>query len=113
MCRIVNEESGYTLVETLVAMVIFSSVLIPVGFGVATYLLDTKAEHLREALLLAEEAMSARDYQTAGEAVYGRYTVKTELVPFGTLIEYRVIVTYIRKPSRPLIVLSKIIQLSP
>jgi type II secretory pathway pseudopilin PulG len=106
-----SDEAGYTLVETLVAMVIFLSVLIPVGFGVTAYLFDRKAEDLREALFLAEVKMSAHEYRVAGETVEGKYSVKCELIPSGTLIVYRVTIARTQKPSVPLVVLSKIVRL--
>ncbi len=111
--RIIDDESGYTLVETLVAMVIFLSVLIPLGFGITTYLFDRKAEDLREGLLLVEEKMSARDYRESGETEHGKYTIKSEIALVGTLMEYRVTVSRIGKPSWPLVVLSKMVQLPP
>jgi prepilin-type N-terminal cleavage/methylation domain-containing protein len=111
--RIMNNESGYTLVETLVAMVIFLSVLIPVGFGIATYLFDRKAEDVREALLLAEDKMSTRRYRESGETVYGRFVVKNEIALSGTLVEYRVTVSRTGRPLVPLVVLSKMVQLPP
>ena len=109
----VKDESGYTLVETLVAMVLFLSVLIPVGFGVTAYLFDRKGEDLRKALLVAEGEMSTQDYRTAGERVCGKFLVKSELVPRGTLIEYRVTVVYTQKPLVPLVVISKMIRIPP
>lgn len=111
--RILCDESGYTLVETLVAMVIFLSVLIPVGFGATAYLFDRKAEDLREGLLLAEAKMSTQNYTESGEATHGNYTVKSEIVLTGQLVEYRVIVWRTGKPSQPLVVLTKTVHLSP
>jgi prepilin-type N-terminal cleavage/methylation domain-containing protein len=107
----IGDESGYTLVETLVAMVIFLSVLIPVGFGITTYLFDRKAEDLRGALLLAEEKMSVGNYEESGETVRGKYIIKCEIALVGPLMEYRVTVSRVGKPSPPLVVLSKMVQL--
>ena len=106
-----GDESGYTLVETLVAMVIFLTVLIPVGFGVTSYLFDRKAEDLREAMLLAEIQMTTQDWRESGESVHGKYLVKTEIALVGTLVEHRVTVSGIGRPSFPLVVLSKIVEL--
>jgi prepilin-type N-terminal cleavage/methylation domain-containing protein len=111
--RMITDESGYTLVETLVAMVIFLSVLIPVGFGITAYLFDRKAEDLREALLLAEEKMSTHEYSESEETQHGRFNVKSEIALVGKLIEYRVTVSRLGRPSLPLVVLSKIEQLPP
>jgi len=108
---LVSNESGYTLVETLVAMVIFLTVLIPLGFGVTAYLFDRKAETLREAVLLAEAQMNTQDYRASGESVHDKYTVNTEIELLGSLMEYRVTVTGIGRPSLPIVVLSKIIEL--
>jgi prepilin-type N-terminal cleavage/methylation domain-containing protein len=110
MKRILRDESGYTLVETLVAMVIFLSVLIPVGFGVTSYLFDREAEDVREALLLAEEKMSTPEHRESGETPHGRFVVKSEIVLSGTLVEYRVTVSRSGKPTSPLVVLSKMVQ---
>ena len=106
-------ESGYTLVETLVALVIFLSVLIPIGFGISSYLFDTKAEELREALLLAEEKMSKREYQVSDETIEGRYTVRSEIALSGRLVEYRVTVVRTANPSSPLVVLCKMVHTAP
>jgi prepilin-type N-terminal cleavage/methylation domain-containing protein len=111
--KILTEDSGYTLVETLVAMVIFLSVLIPVGFGAAAYLFDRKAEDLREGLLLAEAQMSTQDYSESGESTHGKYSVKSEIVPIGQLVEYRVSVSRIGRQTRPLVVLTKMVRLAP
>jgi prepilin-type N-terminal cleavage/methylation domain-containing protein len=106
---ILADQSGYTLVETLVAMVIFLSVLIPVGFGATSLLLDRKAEDLRAALLLAEATMATQKFEK-DETIHGRYIVKTEIMLSGGLMEFRVTVAHTKKPSAPLVVLSKMIQ---
>ena len=106
-----SNESGYTLVETLVAMVIFLTVLIPVGFGVTAYLFDRKADTLREAMLLAESQMNTQDYRQSGESVHGKYIVKTEIALLGSLVECRVTVSGIGRPTLPIVVLSKVVQL--
>ena len=108
---LVSNESGYTLVETLVALVIFLTVLIPVGFGITAYLFDRKAETLREAMFLAESQMNTQNCRQSGESVQGKYTVKTDIALLGSLMEYRVTVSGIGRQSLPIVILSKIVQL--
>jgi len=108
-----TQESGYTLVETLVAMVIFLTALVPLGFGIAAYLLDSEPVDLRESLLLATEEIEKPGPWNASEAICGKYTVKRELLPAGSLIEIRVLVVKKSKPNVVLVALTRMVEASP
>ena len=111
--RILQDETGYTLVETLVAMVLFLSVLIPLGFGITTYVFDRKAEDLERALLLAEERISRQDYQESSEVKDSRFLVRCETNRVGNLLEMRVSVAEVKQPNKVLLILSKMLQAPP
>lgn len=60
-----KSESGYTLVESLVAMTIFVSVLIPLASGVGNVLLQSDTSHQRKALHLAQSELAIAAHSLA------------------------------------------------
>jgi hypothetical protein len=54
-----NPIAGYTLLETLVAMSLFLSVLLPLGVSIGNLLFDHRAERIHQALEIAEAEMAA------------------------------------------------------
>ncbi len=112
-CEILIREEGYTLIETLVAMVLFLSVLIPLGFGVASLLLDRKADELRRALLIAESEMSQtlskEDYKESETVIDETYLVSRTINLSGELLEIHLIVSRAKTPEKVLLELNKTI----
>jgi hypothetical protein len=106
-----KEESGYTLVETLVAMALFLSVLIPLGVSIGTLLLDKDAEKTHQALLIAESAMSQavleRDLQSQQFDLEGGFRVQKEVSETSQTKDIEILVTQQKKPGKILVRLHK------
>lgn len=113
MRQTIIEESGYTLVETLVAMALFLGVLVPVGFGIAALLFDKKAEEMRTALFLAETRLSVKDYRQSEEVVGGKFIVKEEIDLTADLLEVKVSVFKTNDRTRSIITLRKTVPAVP
>ena len=113
VCVRLRGEEGYTLIETLVAMVLFLSVLIPLGFGVASLLLDRKADELRRALLIAESEMSQtlskEDYKESETVIDETYLVSRTINLSGELLEIHLSVSRAKTPAKVLLELNKTI----
>jgi hypothetical protein len=115
---LLKEEDGYTLVETLVAMVLFMSVLIPLGMAIGTLLLDKEGEKINKALLLAEREMTfaacGRELGSTEIDAGGGFAVHREITPLaGGAREIRVSVAHSRKPAKVLVRLSKTVVQAP
>jgi hypothetical protein len=113
-----QEEAGYTLVETLVAMALFLSVLIPLGAAIGTLLLDKEGEKIHEALLLAEREMTAaahdKELASAEFDAGGGFVVHREIARLtNDAREIRISVAQTRKPGKVLVKLSKTVVRSP
>jgi type II secretory pathway pseudopilin PulG len=106
-----QEESGYTLVETLVAMALFLSVLIPLGVCIGTLLLDKDAEKTHQALLIAENAMGKAVHERVIEIqqfdLEGGFRVQREVSETAQTKEIEILVTQQKKPGKILVRLHK------
>ncbi len=113
-----QEEAGYTLVETLVAMALFLSVLIPLGVAIGTLLLDKEGERIHEALLLAEREMTSavgdKGLASAEFNAGGGFVVHREIARLtNDAREIRISVAQTRKPGKVLVKLSKTVVRAP
>lgn len=104
-------ESGYTLLETLVALALFLSVLLPLGVVIGNLILDDSANRMALALTSGESAMSRiavdRDFTAKieknnnGLIVQQRFEMKNNL-------EIAYVIVYSQKaPKKELLRLSK------
>jgi type II secretory pathway pseudopilin PulG len=108
-----SSESGYTLVETVVAMALFLSVLIPLVTTVGNVMFDRKSLLLQKALVIAQTEMS----RVAAQKNYSESTRMAEdgLVIVRTiqkrmpLVEVKVAVRTSGEQPKQLITLSKLI----
>jgi hypothetical protein len=106
-----SEESGYTLVETVVAMALFLSVLIPLGVAIGTLLLHREGEKLTQALLLAETEMTSAVLDSSAHsgqcAAAGGFIVRREVTVGRDTRDIQILILRQKPPSRALITLHK------
>ncbi len=104
-------EDGYTLVETLVAMVLLTTVLIPLGVSVGTLLLDREGEEREKALLVAERSMTnaveGESMASSEEKVEEGFRVSVVVESRGSTRDILISVFQRRPPGRVLIRLHK------
>ena len=109
--RFIGDESGNTLAETLVALTLFSGVLIPLLTSIGSLIMDDRADRIHEALNLAQMELTLPEVQEAreGDAVRTARWLRVErrVTVHGTLAEIDVLVIDIRKGGRPVVHLAK------
>ena len=110
-------EVGYTLVETLVAMALFLSVLFPLGVSIGTLLLDREAENTRRALLIAQNEMTsavlAPDLKNEQFIVSGGFVVRREVSRGGNTRDIQILISREKKPDEVLVRLHKTVVEAP
>ncbi len=103
----VHDESGHTLAETLVALTLFTAVLIPLLTAIGNLTTDDRAERTQEALRLAQAELASSGSPGASEGDTQRtehgLQVLRRITRHGELIEVEVIVTDTRKGGRTLV----------
>lgn len=96
-----NPESGYTLLETVVALSLFMGVLIPVIGMASNLLLDGRVEQKQTALRVALTGLAEAQLNQDGISVYtaeNGLEVRREVTRNGSLVHVRV--TVLDKRSR-------------
>lgn len=84
-------EAGYTLVETLVALALFLTVLIPLGSIVGRLMIDDNGRKLSDALTLAQQAMLDPPRESGTQTTRERdYLVTREITKSGRLLHVTV-----------------------
>jgi hypothetical protein len=109
--RGLEKHGGYTLLETLVAMALFLSVLIPIGVAVGNLLLDDSVNKMNTALQAAQTEFS----RIIAEDDFSDGTPKNELGLIivrrfernNELVDVQVTVATVKHPERPLITLHR------
>ncbi len=105
------EEEGYTLVETLVAMALFLSVLIPLGVAIGTLLLDREAEKTTKALLIAESEMTCAvldsDIGSRQFDAGGGFLVRREVRESNSTRDILILIIQQKHPGKTLVKLHK------
>lgn len=108
---IVRDESGHTLAETLVALVLFTAVLIPLLTAIGSLTIDDRAERTQEALRIAQAELAASGSPGASEGDTQRtehgLQVLRRITRHGQLVETEVIVTDTRKGGRTIVHLAR------
>ena len=106
-------EHGYTLIETVIAMALFLSVLIPLIGTMGTMMFDRKAITATKALLLAQSEMSAtithQEYINAVKTSEPGFILTKNIERYNSLIEIRIAVKPSSDQSKELIVLKRIV----
>ncbi|CAG0994032.1 hypothetical protein ANRL2_03427 [Anaerolineae bacterium] len=108
---IVQDESGHTLAETLVALTLFTAVLIPLLTAIGSLTIDDKAERTQEALRIAqaELASSGAPGASEGDTQHTEHGLQVfrRITRHGELIETEVIVADTRKGGRTIVHLAR------
>jgi prepilin-type N-terminal cleavage/methylation domain-containing protein len=108
-----KSERGYTLIETVIAMALFLSVLIPLIGTMGTMMFDKKVVTATKALMLAQSEMSTtiahRDYINTVKTSEAGFILVRKIERYNSLVEIRVIVKPSTDQSKELIVLKNIV----
>ncbi len=108
---IVHDESGHTLAETIVALTLFTAVLIPLLTAIGSLAIDDRAERTQEALRIAQAEIASSGGPGASEGDTQRtehgLQVLRRITRYGELIETEVIVTDTRKGGRTIVHLAR------
>jgi len=106
-------ERGYTLIETVIAMAIFLSVLIPLIGTMGTMMFDRKSMTATKALMLAQSEMSTtiahQDYINAIKTSEPGFILTKNIDRYNSLIEIRITVKSSSDQSKEIIMLKKIV----
>lgn len=108
-----NTERGYTLIETVIAMALFLTVLIPLIGTMGTMMFDRKAAMATKALMLAQSEMSTtivhQDFIDVVKTSEAGLILVRKIERYNSLVEIRVSVKQSTDQSKELIVLKKIV----
>ncbi len=109
----IRTEHGHTLIETVIAMALFLSVLIPLIGTMGTMMFDRQATTATKALILAQSEMSAtlahKDYINTIKTSEPGFILMKNIERYNSLIEIRVEIKSSTDLSKELIVLKKIV----
>ncbi len=113
MFRNAPSESGYTLVETVVAMALFLSVLIPLVTTVGNVMFDRKSLLLQKSLVIAQTEMNRtltkRDYVESTRMVDDGIVIERKIQRRPPVVEVQVTARTSGEQSRELLSLRKIV----
>ena len=108
----VRNEQGYTLIETLVAMALFGTVLIPLLATVGNFMLDRSGERLDRALQIAETEMSRviaeRDFTEVSNSVEVGLVLKRTIHRARNRVEIEITVAQAKQPDKPILALTRV-----
>jgi hypothetical protein len=108
--KLLREERGHTLVETIVALALFVSALLPLLVIAGTMMLDSSAQHMRKSLQIAEEEMAnvLVHHEFASTTIHsGTYIIERMVQRGAPLMEVSVSVASAKKPERTILTLRK------
>src|SRR6267378_6112263 len=107
----IKRDDGYTLLETVVAMALFVSVLLPLGVAVGNLMLDRTSDEFSLRLRLAEAEMSRtmveRDFTWASIKTSEGYLVNRQVERIGFLRNVRISVSKSGSGEKSILVISK------
>ena len=108
----IKREEGYTLIETIVAMVLFLSVLIPLVTVMGNSMLDRKANLTGKALALAVSEMNnielSREFIETQRTTEDGLVVQRTIIKSIPLTEVEVVVKTSTAQSKAIITLKRI-----
>lgn len=109
-----QQEAGYTLIETLVSMALFLTVLIPVATIAGTFFFYDEGHQLHTALRLAETTMNRvileQDF-SEGSFNQDKYLLQKKIERTGRLLTVHISVSTVDRPEKVLLNLQKSILL--
>lgn len=109
----ISSECGYTLIETVVAMALFLSVLIPLVGTIGNMMFDRKVILAERALTLAQSEMSEtlynQDFVNITKTSENGLVIIRSVERYSSLIEIRVVIKMSPDQPKELIVLKKIV----
>lgn len=104
-------EEGYTLVETLVAMTLLVSIVIPLIAIIGNFIVDPTTDRLRGALRIAQTEMSnisaSGNFPNHTKSVQNGFFVERKLETNGPINEVLVVVSHPKQPDKILVSLRK------
>lgn len=107
----IKDQLGYTLLETVVSMALFVSVLIPLGATVGKLMLSDNSDLIHLALQVAETEMCSTIPQNEVEgrtnSVSDGFAVAKEVTISGSLVTVKVAVASVKKPEKNVVALQK------
>jgi type II secretory pathway pseudopilin PulG len=108
-----SSEEGYTLVETVVAMALFLSVLIPLVTTVGNVMFDRKALLLQKALAIAQTEMSRaiaeKNYSEATRMAEDGLVLARTIRKRAPLIEVIIAIRTAGEQPRQLVTIKKLV----
>ena len=111
--RVLSSYSGYTLVETVVAMAIFLSVLLPLVESLGTMMFDKRTMVLHRAFVDAQSAMvatiAAQDYSESTQPTSDGFIIAKTIRREGSIVDVRVAVRTSGEQSKELVVLKRFV----
>ncbi len=113
--RLVKDEKGYTLIESLVAMMLFGGVLIPLLGMMSNLMFDKRSLDTYKAFLVAESEMNRivteEDYGASGVRYTGGFRTETSIEIHDQMVRVKVSVTPVLRSETKLIELNKTVLL--
>ena len=107
----IKQEGGYTLLETLVAMALFLSVLIQVGVTIGNLILDGTASRMNIALQAAQteisRVVSEQDYTNGTNKDDRGLMIERKIERSGSIVDLQVAVFAIKHPEKKILMLHK------
>ncbi len=111
MLKYLVDESGFTLLETVVATSLFVGVLIPLGAAVGTLMLSNRSDMLHQALRIAEGEMCSvvpqNEISGRGDTINGGVVVQKDVRMDGNLVLVNVSVASVKNRDKCLVALQK------
>ena len=108
------DQRGYTLIETLVAMGLFLSVLIPVGVTMGNLMLDDSVNRVASALRAGQtevsRVMTEHDFTNGTRKIDQSFTVERSVTLSRNLVDVQIIVRDFKSPARSILTLHRSLQ---
>jgi competence protein ComGC len=112
-----QEEAGYTLVESLVSLALVAAVLIPLGVTIGTFIISQQGTRVSRALQLAQSTLSEsiveRDFRMDQETAEGVFLVHRTTLREDNLVTIRVSVALAKQADQPIVSIQKSVVVYP
>ena len=106
-----KQEHGYTLLETVVALALFVSVLIPIGVTIGNFLIDGTTDRLHQALQCAQTQMdyvfNTQNFNSMRTKTDQNLILQRNVQRIGNRVDVEIIITSSKRPDRTIIVMHK------